>query len=248
MAWHRVAARLSWGWSAAGRPARSLWRRLTRPERVRLHGVELALGERPTEKLRCALYRERYERGEARAVLLGLERDDVVLEIGCGAGFIATLCARRVGSERVTCYEANPALLPRIRATFAANGVSPTLVNAALGRDAGEVRLFVEREFVSSSLTPRGPDAEPVRVRMLPINEELRRIRPTCLVVDVEGGESELLPAIDWRGIRKLAIDLHPDVIGEARARELVALLAAQGFRERRCLSSRRKKFLTRQV
>ena len=241
-----LAAQLSWWWESLGRYPRYAWRLLARPGRVRLHGVVLEIDAAATPAWRRALYAERYERGEARCVRLGLGRDDVVLEIGAGAGFISTLCALRVGSERVTSVEANPALLPRIRATHAKNGVAPEVVNAVLARESGEATLFVEREFVSSSLRARSADAERARVPQLAVNDLLRRTAPTCLVIDIEGGESELLPAIDWRGVRKLMLELHPHVIGEARAGELLELLASHGFREDRAISSTRKKFFRR--
>jgi FkbM family methyltransferase len=211
-----------------------------------LHGVWLSLPADASAAHRREVYAGRYERGEARCVLLRVAPDDVVMEIGAGVGFVSTLCARRVGSSRVTCYEGNSALLPRIRETFAVNGVAPALVNAVLGREASEAELFVEREFVASSLRERSGEARAVRVPQLAVNEELRRVRPSCLVIDIEGGESELLPAIAWDGVRKLVLEVHPHVIGEARVGELIALLAAQGFREDREVSSSRKKFFAR--
>jgi FkbM family methyltransferase len=225
---------------------RYAWRLATRPSRVRLRGVLIELDADETPALRRALYAERYERGEARCVARRVAPDDVVLEVGAGIGFLSTLCALRVGGARVTAVEANPALLPRIRATWAANGVAPTLVHGVLARTAGEAELFVAPELVSSSLAPGGEARASVRVPQLAVNELLRRVAPTCLVIDVEGAEAELLPAIDWRGVRKLILELHPHRIGAERTRELLALLAAQGFREERAISSTRKKFFAR--
>lgn len=241
-----LAARLAWWLDGLGRYPRYAWRLLTRPARVRLHGVVLEIGADATPALRRALYAERYERGEARCVSLRLAREDVVLEIGAGVGFLSTLCALRIGSERVTAVEANPALLPRLRATHAANGVAPEVVHAVLGREPGEAELFVEPEVVSSSLTARSPGAERVRVPRVAVNELLRRIAPSCLIVDIEGAEVDLLPAVDWTGVRKLVLELHPHVVGEARASELLRLLEAQGFREERAISSSRKKYFAR--
>lgn len=241
-------AHLRWELASLARYPRYAWRLATRPERVRLHGVELALGADATPALRRALYAERYERGEARCVSFGLAPDDVVLEIGAGVGFLSTLCALRVGSERVTAVEANPALLPRIRATWAANGVAPRLVHGVLAREAGEAELFVAPEFVSSSLRPAGDTAAQARVRVprLDVNALLRQLAPTFLAIDIEGGEAELLPAIDWHGVRKLALEVHPQHIGEEATRALLALLADQGFREQRSVSSARKKLFSR--
>ncbi|HEY8119848.1 MAG TPA: FkbM family methyltransferase [Myxococcota bacterium] len=245
MTWRELAGRLRWWRGGAARYPRYALRLLTRPAQVRLHGVVLDLGADATPALRRALYAERYERGEARCVSLRLAPDDVVLEIGAGAGFLSTLCALRIGAERVTAVEANPALLPRIRATHAANGVAPEVVHGVLGRKRGEAELFVTREFVSSSLAGR-PNAEPVRVPRIAVAELLRRVAPSFLIVDIEGGEAELLPEIDWTGVRKLLLELHPHVIGEARVSELLRLLAARGFREERAISSTRKKFFAR--
>ena len=246
MTFRSFPSQLLWWLDSLGRYPRFWWRLVTHPSRVRLHGVWLEVAADASEAHRRELYAERYERGEARCVLLRLAADDVVMEVGAGVGFVSTLCARRVGSARVTCYEANPELLPRIRETFAANGVSPAVVNAVLSREAGEAELFLEREFVASSLHERSAGARAVRVPRLAVNEELRRARPTCLVIDIEGGEGELLPVIDWTGVRKLVIEVHPHVIGEARVRELLSLLAAQGFRQDRSVSSTRKKFFVR--
>lgn len=249
MRWRELAARASWWLDSLARYPRFAWRLLTRPGRVRLHGVVLELGADATPAHRRALYAERYERGEARCVCLRLAPDDVVLEIGAGVGFLSALCAQRLGSERVTAVEANPALLARIRATWAANGVAPALVHGVPAREAGEAELFVAPEIVSSSLlaTAVAPgERAAVRVPRLAVNELLARVAPSCLVIDIEGGEAELLPAIAWRGVRKLVLELHPHVIGEAKTRELLALLAAQGFREDRAISSTRKKFFVR--
>ena len=241
-----LAALLRWWLDSLARYPRYAWRSLTRPGRVRLHGVWLELDADTTPAMRRALYAERYERGEARCVLLRLAADDVVLEVGAGAGFIGTLCALRVGGERVTSYEANPALLARIRATHAANGVAPALVHGVLAREAGSAEFFVDEEFVSSSLRRPSASALAVRVPQLAVNDEIRRVAPTCLVMDIEGGEAELLPVIEWHGIRKLILELHPRQIGESAARELVALLASHGFREERAISTTRKKFFRR--
>jgi FkbM family methyltransferase len=240
-----VAAQARWLLSSLGRYPRYALRLIRRPREVVLHGVRLALGDTATAAFTRTLYAERYERGEARCLLRRLASDDVVLEIGAGLGFLATLCAQRIGSERVTACEANPALLPLLRETFARNGVAPALVHGVVSDRAGSAELFVTPEFTGSSTHAR-PGATPIAVPRLAVNGLLRERRPTLLVVDVEGGESELLPAIDWTGIRKLVLELHPDVIGAARCRELVTGLESHGLREVRALSSARKKYFER--
>jgi FkbM family methyltransferase len=251
-----MGARVVWALGALARYPRFAWRLIAQPARVRLHGVVLDVSE-ASPAHRRAVYAERYERGEARLLSLRLAPDDVVLEIGAGIGFLSALCARRVGSERVTAVEANPALLPRVRATWALNGVNPELVFGVPARESGEAELRVADEFVASAvLAPRAASGEgsaaraegsAVRVPQLAVGELMARVQPSCLVIDIEGGEAELLPAIDWRGVRKLVLEVHPQRIGSARVRELIELLAAQGLHEERGISSTRKKYFARE-
>jgi len=69
-----------------------------------------------------------------------------------------------------------------------------------------------------------------VTVPRLDLNAALERIRPTFLIVDIEGGESELFEFIRLDGIRKIAIELHDSVIGAKRAQEICDQLDQAGF------------------
>lgn len=188
----------------------------------------------------------RYERGEARCLLVGLEPGDVVLEIGAGVGFTSALAAGVVGSQNVFCYEANPELVERIRRTHALNGVSPAVANVVLGSGVGEVDFFVREDFSKSSLEA-GPDVlRTVRVPQLDVNAEIRRTGATCLVLDVEGAEEELVRAIDWTPLRKAVIELHPHVLGAQRTAAIVRELEQQGLRTVRFASSTNKRLFWR--
>ena len=61
--------------------------------------------------------------------------------------------------------------------------------------------------------------------------------------MDIEGGEGDLVPLIDWSGVRKLAIELHPELLGAAGMKAILATLAAAGFEESRLLSGKRKRY-----
>jgi FkbM family methyltransferase len=212
---------------------------------VRLSGVRLDVTGLAPE-MRRAIYAERYERGEARCLLKHLRAGDVVIEAGAGIGFLSALCALRIGSERVFSYEANPRLRQRIAGTHQLNGVGPEVTFALLGDAAGEREFFVADRLWSSSTLDPSEGGDRIVVPTLDLNREISRRGATLLLLDVEGGESDLLPAIRWQGVRKLVIELHPHLIGAQRCRELVELLAAAGFREDRRVSSTRKKYVER--
>ena len=222
------------------------WRLLRRPTVVKLSGVRLELGPHTTPAIRTAIYSERFERREARYVIRRLEPSDTVMEIGAGMGFISTLCALRLGPARVFAYEANPAMIKVIEHTYELNGVRPTLTNAALAGNAGTVEFFVEDEFVSSSIIRLSERAQSVHIAQLDVNMEVARIRPTMMVIDIEGAEHELVPIVHWDGINKVIIDLHPQIIGEEKTHEVLSTLERRGFVVDRRLSSTTKKYLHR--
>jgi FkbM family methyltransferase len=222
------------------------WRSLTRPERITYHGVKLELGDHVTPEIRRDIYAERYERGEARWLVWELEPDDIVMEIGAGMGFISTLCALRLGSDRVFTYEANPALIPVVEAAYELNDVRPTLVNAVLAAGEGSVEFFVEEDFVASSVHRRSDHATPVSVPKIDINREIERIQPTFMVVDIEGAEEELVPLVDWAPIHKVIIDLHPHVIGDEKTANVLAVLTDSGLEVDTRISTTTKRLLRR--
>lgn len=177
-----------------------------------------------------AIYLDPYEAHERSVILNKLAADDIVLELGAGIGFISTLCARKIGSERVCAVEANPAMAETIRETYRLNGVSPRLICGLLGEGEGDETFFVERNFISSSTRQRSSAAQPVRTRRYDARDLLAEIRPSFLICDIEGGEQELLAYLPLDGVRKLCIELHPHVIGNRETSELFGRLLAQGF------------------
>ncbi len=207
------------------------WTRLaTKPRQVRHHGVQLALFDGMSAYMQRSILKGRYERGEARCLIQKVRPDDVVLEIGGGMGFISALAAHLIGSERVHSYEANPGLIPRIHETYRLNDVAPTVHNEILADGPGSETFYVEDEFVTSSTRRLSEAAREVQVPRVDVNESIRRTGATFLVMDIEGGEAELVPMIDWSPIRAVVVELHPQIIGEEACHKVQDHLAAQGL------------------
>jgi FkbM family methyltransferase len=211
----------------AARAAIGLMRHAT----FELDGVTLRLGKHLTPRLGRKILSGEYEAAERRIVRQRLRPDDVVLEVGAGVGLLATLCAQIVGDSRVTTVEANPALEPVIRETFALNRVQPTLVTGLLGDGEGTESFFVEHHLWSSSTLRRSASAKEVKVARHDFGALLRRVRPTFLIMDIEGGELALLRGRQLDGVRGLAIELHERLIGKGNADAIRNDLARQGFR-----------------
>ncbi len=210
---------------------KKLFHRVHRPAWQEVAGIALPL-KHPliTPPIRRDIYFGDYERKELDLIERRLQPGDTVMEIGAGIGFLSAYCARVVGDERVFAYEANPALLELIGEVHARNGVRPHVVQALLGEGEGERDFFVEPDYWASSLVRRSPAARSVRVRQIDLASELRRVAPTFLIVDVEGGEYELLRHADLSRLPKLCLEVHPDVLGNARVSELLAHLVGAGL------------------
>lgn len=182
-----------------------------------LAGLKVPSGPHLSDEIRDRLGRGRYEQHELAALRAKLREGDVLMELGAGIGVVSAYCARVLGSRNVFTFEANPGLEPHIKELYRINGVSPTLEICALGDRHGEQALHVHDAFWASSTLPsqsQGSSAT-VTVPMRPFDEALREVRPTVLVIDIEGGELDLLPALRLDGVRAVVIEMHPQLIGE---------------------------------
>ena len=210
---------------------KKLLHRVHRPQWAQVAGIELPL-KHPliTPPIQRDIYFGDYERKELDLIERRLQPGDTVMEVGAGIGFLSAYCARAVGDDRVFAYEANPALLALIAEVHSRNGVRPRVTQALLGEGDGERDFFVEADYWASSLVRRSAESRCVRIPQIDFNAELRRVAPSFLIVDVEGGEYELLRRADLAGVTKLCLEVHPDVLGNARISELFAGLVAGGL------------------
>jgi FkbM family methyltransferase len=202
------------------------WLRLT----TEVGGVKVRLGPFCSLLVAIEMVAGRYESQE-RTLLQGcLDDQDVVLELGTGIGVVAVLCARRLGSDRVFTFEANPGLIPTARETFQLNDVTPRLENCVLGSAEGEMSFHVEKDFWSSSTIKRSANARAIKVPVHSFSATIRKVQPTVLIVDIEGGEASLFDAAELGGVRKIMIELHPHVIGPVQTQRVRDVLRRAGF------------------
>ena len=216
-----------------GRTVRKLkkfaWQ-FSQPEWADNHGVLLPVKHALVSPgIAREIYLGDYESKEIEIIARRLSPDDVVFEVGAGLGFLSAYCAKRNGAEHVFAYEANPELLPLIRATYARNQVAPTLINALLAKGEGEREFHLENEFWASSAHRKG-GGRSISVRQLDLNTELARVKPSFLIVDIEGGEAEFFAGAELSTVRKICVETHPDVLGDRVLSEMFAGLVAKGF------------------
>ncbi|MCL5777044.1 FkbM family methyltransferase [Limibaculum sp. FT325] len=204
---------------------------------VECHGVAIPL-DTPlarrviTPPILAAILSGRYEANEARFLGEIVEPGDRVLEIGAGIGVISTLLARRPEVAHIVAVEANPRLIPMIRAVHAQNGVEGvTLLNTILGRGAGSAPFYLRRDFWMSSLSP-GPEPydERIEVGMSDLGALLRRERISLVICDVEGAETGLFSGTDLAGVDRVYMELHDHLTGMSGIARVFGDMAAQGL------------------
>lgn len=207
------------------------WHKLTRPETVRCGDVRVFLGKHARTSYARSLYRDTHEAEERAVVSRHLQPDDRVLEFGAGLGLVTVECCLRVGSENVVAFEANAELEPLLRRTFDLNGVAPDLRMQMVGADSGESEFFVSDRFVVSTAVGGGDGMREVRVPSSSFAEVLAEVRPTFLILDIEGAEVSLCdPSIDLSSVCRICMEVHPTVAGDEATSELIGSLLTRGF------------------
>jgi FkbM family methyltransferase len=200
------------------------------------HGVRVPASRFLHEKRIARINAAQYEGLEMAGALHVVRPDDVVLEIGAGIGLVGAVIAANAKPRAVHSYEANPELIPAIEALYAANGLQERIsVRNAVLVSAPErpatVTFHLHSSYLGSSLIePAGRQSRAVEVPTESFSEICAAVRPTVLVMDIEGGELELLRHADLSGVRAMVLEYHPKAYGVAGMRECKNILRAEGF------------------
>jgi FkbM family methyltransferase len=161
-----------------------------------------------------------------------LRDDDRVMELGGGIGMVAIHCARRLGPGRVASWEGNPRMEGLIRENYALNGVAPELHMAILGEAAGETTFYVAERFSHSGISDNTGAGTPVAVPVEPFEAARARLRPSVLVVDIQGGEAAFFGHASLDGVRMVLVEFHPPVTGLAPILAIRRRFRREGFAE----------------
>jgi FkbM family methyltransferase len=195
---------------------------------------------RYSEGIIRSLSAQTYEGKERSLVGELLQPDDRVLEVGTALGVVTMTAARIVGPEAVLAYDANPQIVADARRNFAFNELD--LIQSRVGvlynrrriaNAPAEVEFSVSRDFGASRLVvgPNGSDIiGTVRVPTVCLEEEIARHRATVLIVDIEGGEVDLLTGADLAGVRLLIMETHESAVGVEAINDMMRWLSAHGF------------------
>lgn len=216
------------------RAIKFVWYTLTHPDVVVIEGVKINIQhDQITDEVRRHFYTGSYEGDEIRVVKDLINKNDIVVEVGAGIGFVSAYVAMKIGSDRVYAFEANPFMIEKIQENYVLNNVAPHISNLFLAKEEGKRDFFIDKNFWSSSSIQRKERSTTrIEVETVDVNQVLNKINPTVLIMDIEGGEEELIPLINFKdsSINKIMIELHPGIIGKRNASVLLARMISDGF------------------
>lgn len=155
---------------------------------------------------------------------------DRALVAGGGLGAVSLLVAARLGMENVVTYEANPYLAQLAQHNISHQEQSLDVRHAALGTRTGSCHLHVSTHWPLSStrpdMVPWGIMLGSIDVPSIDINEALKQDNLNALLLDIEGGELDILPSLNYDLLRLLVVELHgpESAIAEARGQIAAAM------------------------
>lgn len=199
-------------------------------KKFKIDNVKLSVPqELLTDDIERALRQGWYEAEEAEMLASIIQPDEVIMEIGGGIGLVSTICAQSPMVKSIHTFEANPQLIPVMKETHKLNNVNVEVYNEIVSRKDGMSKFYLHDSFWASSLI-KWEGAKEVDVKMTRFQDRLEEIKPSLLIVDIEGGELELFDFIDLSGVKKIFIELHQNTIGREGMLHVFEVLARQNF------------------
>lgn len=204
-------------------------------EIVEIRGVKAPLDPSIMSETMMAVIRSgAYEGREAEKLPELVEEGERIVEIGGGIGYLSALVGKLGRAASIAVIEANPQLIPIIEHTHALNGVSAVVRHAVVApvKTAPTLPFYLHQEFWASSLIPvkKRHRVGVVQTPVISIAEMLEDHAPTLLIIDIEGGEVDLLEGARLDGVQKILMEVHFKVIGFAGMKLVFDRLSEQGF------------------
>lgn len=187
-----------------------------------------------TPKIQQALATGRYENAERTAIKMHVTPQDRVLDLGGGIGCTGVIAGQIVGGSNLMILEANGDLMAEISDNLASNGVvGAQLVHGAVvaKRTTKHISFFKSRSFWAGSLrADNALHSRKVKVSTVPLSEIVAEFRPTVIICDTEGIETEIFQNSLPNHVRMIILELHPGLYGQNTIKALFDGLSQMGF------------------
>ena len=205
-----------------------------RPSEIDCHGVVLHI-ENLSPNMQSILRSGNYELPEISILPDLITSDDKILEVGAAIGFLGIYCRKVIKVRDLVSVEPNPGTLNYLLLNYELNGITPNVIQGALTATDGPVPFHVSEMFWCDSLINRvdTQNAREIIVDGLSFDSLVLRagIQFNTLIIDIEGGEQYLPISSFPHHLKKVLIEIHPELIGVRPAFDVLEKLILSGFR-----------------
>ncbi len=204
-------------------------------ETVMISDIKLRIDSSRYSQLMLKVLREGKYEGEERTIIPRfISPKDRIIEIGTAVGLVTMVSARIVGDKHIITIDANPEILRDAEWNFRSNAMDISAVNGVMrNRNSfkpGYTASNIHRDFWASSLERSPGTVNTIDVPILCMEDEISSFGANTLICDIEGGEADLFPGSDLRGINKIMVETHPNQVGPAKVQEAIKSIQRQGF------------------
>jgi len=165
-----------------------------------------------SRSVRKSLRKNEYETAETYLVRHLVRPGDAVLDLGAGLGLTSIAAAKASGNGRIVGYEADPVIAPLAEKNARRNGVHVEIRNKAIAREKGVCEFHVRRSFTASSIFPK-KRSKKILIEADAFQDAVDEIQPDVIVCDIEGVEKEVFAGANLSSVRRLIMEVHPELI-----------------------------------
>ena len=202
---------------------------------IETHGVKLSV-DSPVilTHRKSKIFFNLYEKDEILAVKKYLQPDLPVIELGGGIGLLSCFINKRLNKpQNHIVLEANPELLPILKRNRCLNNCKFDIKQGALGYGSDLLSLHIA-EFAGSSLYPVSHNTIQVPRASLALLMANSKFTRTSLIVDIEGGEVDLIEneiIVLQEKVKAFFFEIHHNWIDNSRMEAMENTLGDAGFR-----------------
>ena len=160
-----------------------------------------------------------------------ISKDDILVEFGAGLGIAAARVHKLCSPKGHICFEANPLLGEYTRQLFKVNKLNIHFENIALGN--GQTLPFHAMDDYILSTFPQPAEGQAftrIEVTTITLDAVIKAHQPTVIFCDIEGAELDYFTSDQFEGVKKIVIELHPEIYGKHGLSAFCTRMQKQGF------------------
>jgi FkbM family methyltransferase len=183
-------------------------------KQIEINGVSMKTSDKISTNIGGSLLKGNYEHSEYILLKEHLPREDDIIELGAGIGYISCIAnkLKNPNSSQVV-VEANKDIVPLLTANKTLNKCDFKTISSAYSPTKNKVQLKINKDFWSSShikdeVNQYEMEVDTTDLEEILSNEDIGRF---TLICDIEGGEIELIKEVDLleKKCQKIMIELH---------------------------------------